>query len=58
MARRGSQRAGRARHQQSDHECIVGALTFGDDHLNDLAPARDQIGETSCHLIRQWPSFS
>jgi hypothetical protein len=24
---------------------------FGGDHLNDLAPASDQAGEMSCHLV-------
>ena len=35
----------------------AGALTFGGDHLDDLAPVRNQIGETSCHLIRQLPEL-
>jgi hypothetical protein len=33
------------------------ALTFGGDHLNDLAPASDQIGEKSCHLVRHLPQL-
>ncbi len=35
----------------------AGTLSFGGDHLDDLAPARDQIDETSCHLIRQLPEL-
>jgi hypothetical protein len=27
------------------------------DHLNDLAPASDQIGEKSCHLVRHLPQL-
>ena len=38
----------------ADAEC---ALTFGGNHLDDLAPACDQIGKTSCHLIRQLPKL-
>ena len=30
---------------------------FGGNHLDDLAPARDQIGKTSCHRIRQLPKL-
>ena len=33
------------------------ALSFGGNHLDNLAPARDQIGETSCHLIGQLPEL-
>jgi hypothetical protein len=33
------------------------ALTFGGHHLNDLAPASDQIGEKSCHLVRHLPQL-
>jgi hypothetical protein len=29
----------------------AGALTFGGNHLDDLAPTCNQIGETSRHLI-------
>jgi len=32
-------------------------LSFGGDHLNDLAPASDQIGEKSCHLVWHLPQL-
>ena len=33
----------------------MGALTFGGDHLDDLAPASDQLGEKSCDLVGYLP---
>src|SRR5438045_8077456 len=35
----------------------AGALTFGCDHIDDLAPASDQLGEKSCHLVRYLPEL-
>ncbi len=32
-------------------------LTFGGDHLDDLAPASDQIGQKSRHLVRHAPQL-
>src|SRR5262252_6259688 len=35
----------------------AGALTFGGNHLDDLAPTCNQIGETSRHLIGKLPEL-
>jgi len=34
---------------------FAGALTFGCDHIDDLAPASDELGEKSCHLVGYLP---